>query len=250
MGKRLCSGEGRDHPDFGDWSATAFYGLQQVTKGGIYLNNHRELSKTNQVRCLGIYLHTFSQIRIPSPCGSSRLKYLCQPHFTKPRSHRKRQQYGFSTQQSYIQAVEFSIQVSPSEWDSPWNLSTFTFLLEGILYPAVGFLVSPSDTVPFYRTEWSSLWPTTSKGPSGNSMEVMWKREEATFTAAAKIDKPTCGLKLAEAISKSKCGLRPLGFQCLISHVYGVASPTELLFSKCCFKDKYGKGCQTIGYQN
>lgn len=147
-----------------------------------------------------------------------------------------------------MQAVEFSIQVSPSEWDSPWNLPTFTFLLEGIFYPASGFLVSLSDTVPFYRTEWSCLWPTTSKGPSGNST-VMWKREEATFTAAAEINKPTCGLKLAEAISKSKCGLRPLVFQCLISHVYGVVSPTVLLFSKCCFKDKYGKG-QMIGYQN
>lgn len=106
VGRELYSGEGRD---FGDWHAVAFSVFQQVTKGGICLTSYGKLLKPNQVRGLGIYLRAFFQIRIPSLRGSSRLKYLCQHIFTKPSFHRKRQQCGFCTQQSYIQAVEFSV---------------------------------------------------------------------------------------------------------------------------------------------
>lgn len=73
VGRELCSDEGRD---FRDWHAVAFSVFQQVTEDWIYLTSYSKLLKPNQVRGLGIYLHAFSQITIPSPRGSSRLKYL------------------------------------------------------------------------------------------------------------------------------------------------------------------------------
>lgn len=47
----------------------------------------------------------------------------------------------------------------------------------------------------------------------------MGKGEEATSGAAAGINKPVCGLKLAAVISESKCGLSPLLFQRLMCMV-------------------------------
>ena len=78
--------------------------------------------------------------------------------------------------------------------------------------------MSPSDTVPFCRAEGSSLWPSKTKGPSGDRT-VMWKGKEATSSAALVINKFMCGFKLAAAINKSICGLKPLVFECLSSHV-------------------------------